>query len=86
MICYEDTEDPIECNYCKSTDHCEHLLAIYDETFDSIEGGILAEDDSIKQILSSFFVDLIKLKGFVSPLKILNYCVWNGWSIDESQN
>ncbi len=71
MICYEDTEDPIVCSYCKSTEECEHQLAIYDETFDSIEGGILADNDSIKLILTSFFVDLIKLKGFVSPLKML---------------
>jgi hypothetical protein len=71
MICYEDTEDPIECSYCKSTEECEHQLAIYDETFDSIEGGIMADNDSIELILTSFFVDLIKLKGFVSPLKLL---------------
>ena len=71
MICYEDTEDPIECSYCKSTEECEHQLAIYDETFDSIEGGLMADNDSIKLILSSFFVDLIKLKGFVSPLKMI---------------
>lgn len=71
MICYQDTNDPIKCNFCNSSEDCEHLLALYDETFNSIEGGILIESDTIEILLSNFFIDLIKLKGFSSPLKLL---------------
>jgi hypothetical protein len=71
MICYQDTNVPVKCPFCNSSDQCEHLLAIYDVTFDSIEGGVLIENDTIEDLLSKFFIDIIKTKGFSFNINVL---------------
>ena len=46
---YEDGEDPAEdeeeirCPFCDTTDNCDHLLLLVDETFRQAEGGLLYE-------------------------------------------
>jgi hypothetical protein len=45
---YEDGEDPeenaeIRCPFCDTTDNCDHLLLLVDETFRQAEGGMLYE-------------------------------------------
>lgn len=81
MIYYINTEDQIECIYCKSVDSCEHLFAVYDETFDALEGGFLYNDNRVEEILRYFFISVINSYGLFNNLKFLK-CnevndIWN---------
>jgi hypothetical protein len=39
----EDTGEAIQCPYCESEDHCEHLLAVLDHSFLQCSGGYAYE-------------------------------------------
>jgi hypothetical protein len=56
MITYRESEEPITCPYCESEENCDHLFALYDETFDSIDGGYIYDRPEFDHLLSEFIL------------------------------
>jgi hypothetical protein len=80
VITYENSEEPVKCPYCNSTGLCEHLFALYDVTFNSLEGGYLLDKKGIDNILYEYFNEYIKSNGLPKKLKTVNSNLKEIWS------
>jgi hypothetical protein len=63
MITYQDSELPITCPFCDSENVCAHLFALYNITFDTLEGGFLYDKIEIEEKLKKYFLAKIKNNG-----------------------
>jgi hypothetical protein len=63
MITYQDSDIPITCPFCDSENVCAHLFALYNITFDALEGGFLYDKIEIEEKLKKYFLSKIKNNG-----------------------
>ncbi|MFC5191885.1 hypothetical protein ACFPIK_08905 [Algoriphagus aquatilis] len=80
MITNPDTEEPIACPYCESEENCEHLFALYDVTFDSLDGGYIFDKIDLEELLTEFFISQINKCGYpANPLEFENETLQALW-------
>lgn len=80
MITHQESSVPIICPHCESTDSCEHLFALYDITFNTIEGGYFYGKNEAEFLIEEFYSDLIQTNGFSATIPALkDYTLREFW-------